>query len=66
MELVQKLKGSGKTVYLISGGFRQMINVSYRELIIDQQNYKFVTSEVRHMTVDMLIVACCINTWCTD
>ncbi|KAI3791494.1 hypothetical protein L2E82_05266 [Cichorium intybus] len=26
MELVQKLKGSGKTVYLISGGFRQMIN----------------------------------------
>ncbi|KAL8230736.1 hypothetical protein R6Q57_000520 [Mikania cordata] len=26
MELVQKLKESGKTVYLISGGFRQMIN----------------------------------------
>ncbi|XP_076930624.1 phosphoserine phosphatase, chloroplastic-like [Bidens hawaiensis] len=25
-ELVQKLKESGKTVYLISGGFRQMIN----------------------------------------
>lgn len=25
-ELVQKLKDSGKTVYLISGGFRQMIN----------------------------------------
>ncbi|CAH1438729.1 unnamed protein product [Lactuca virosa] len=26
MELVEKLKGSGKDVYLISGGFRQMIN----------------------------------------
>ncbi|KAI7746182.1 hypothetical protein M8C21_016260 [Ambrosia artemisiifolia] len=26
MELVQKLKESGKAVYLISGGFRQMIN----------------------------------------